>query len=143
MNTLKIGLVGCSKTKVGYAAPAREFYQGTLFKKASNYCQQTYDKWFILSAKYGLLEPDRIIKPYDTTLNNMKSNDIDWWAANTALDLEQYYGAVFYLHAGKKYQTVCKHIAKPRIGKPESKFIFPLKGLGIGHQLAWYKERGF
>ncbi|WP_395858435.1 DUF6884 domain-containing protein [Arthrobacter sp. KBS0702] len=39
-----------------------------MFKKASAYAELTCDRWYILSAKHGLLHPDEIIQPYDMRL---------------------------------------------------------------------------
>ena len=79
---MKIALIACSKLKQDYPCQAQEMYlPSTLFNKASQYIKkQNYDQWFILSAKYGLLELTEIISPYEKTLNNMKSSDIEDWA---------------------------------------------------------------
>lgn len=69
--SFKISLVACLKTKLEKPAPARDLYQSPLFQKASAYCERTYDRWFILSAKYGLLDPKFVIEPYDLSLKSM------------------------------------------------------------------------
>ena len=92
MKNIKIALISCTKLKQFYPCEAQEMYLlSQLFKKASYYIKrQNYDKWFILSAKYGLLNPNDIIEPYDLTLNNMKSEDIKKWSQKVFNQLINY-----------------------------------------------------
>lgn len=62
-------LVGCSKTKLPYAAPAKELYTSPLFKLGRAWAEANSDAWAILSAHHGLIEPDSIIEPYDITID--------------------------------------------------------------------------
>lgn len=41
--------------------------------------------WFILSAKHGLLDPERMTEPYDKTLNTMGAVERREWA-ETVMD---------------------------------------------------------
>lgn len=62
----KIAIINCGSVKKDYACPAKEMYEdGRLFKKMREYVEKTYDKYYILSGKYGLLEPDQVIEPYE------------------------------------------------------------------------------
>ena len=62
----KIGVISCGSKKKLYACPAKEMYEdGSLFKKMQEYAKQAYDKYYILSGHYGLLDPDQIIEPYE------------------------------------------------------------------------------
>lgn len=63
-----VGLVGCASQKLRRPAPARELYVSPLFKKASAYAEQACDRWYVLSAKHGLVHPDAIFEPYDMKL---------------------------------------------------------------------------
>lgn len=67
--TYTVGLVGCASQKLRRAAPARELYVSQLFKKASAYAEKTCDRWYILSAKHGLVHPDEVLEPYDVKLD--------------------------------------------------------------------------
>jgi len=124
-----IGLVGCGKKKLDKPAPARELYQGDLFKKAAAYCEKSYDGWYILSAQYGLLNPDDIIEPYDKTLNDMDTGQVDTWAQEVASNLND---ATYHIHAGKEYQHI-KHYLK--------NYTIPVPTVGIGKKLQWYKQQ--
>jgi hypothetical protein len=65
---LTVGLVGCAARKLQGPAPARELYVSQLFRKASAYAEATCDRWYILSAKHGLVHPDTVLEPYDVRL---------------------------------------------------------------------------
>jgi hypothetical protein len=131
-----IGLVGCGKGKLDYAASARNLYTGALFRKSSAYCIANYEGWFILSAKHGLLHPDDVIDPYDLSLKNLSAEERRLWAKRVLAQIEErkLNDATFYIHAGDRYaESLEPHLQSQR----------PLKGLGIGKQLAWYSARGF
>lgn len=62
----KIAVINCGSVKKDYPCAAKEMYEdGRLFKKMREYVEQTYDHYYILSGKYGLLEPDQVIEPYE------------------------------------------------------------------------------
>lgn len=62
----KIAVINCGSKKKNQPCPAREMYEdGSLFRKMRDYVEQTYDSYYILSGKYGLLKPDEIIEPYE------------------------------------------------------------------------------
>jgi hypothetical protein len=48
---MRIGLVGCVKSKRSQAAPARELYSSPLFRGRRDWVERTCDRWFVLSAK--------------------------------------------------------------------------------------------
>jgi hypothetical protein len=67
-NLQKICLVSCVSVKLGHSA------------EAQNLVTKTGQPWFILSAKYGFIQPDEIISPYDETLNRMNTIERRRWA---------------------------------------------------------------
>jgi hypothetical protein len=131
-----IGLVACGKKKQATPAAACHLYQGSLFRKASAYSAATYDRWFVLSAKHGLLAPDQLVEPYDLSLKELARNERQQWATRVLAEIERrgLAGVRFYLHAGIQYSE----FLAPALSAER-----PLSGLGIGKQLAWYKARGF
>jgi len=131
-----VGLVACGKRKLDVAAPAGDLYIGQLFRKASAYAEETYDRWFILSAKHGLLRPDEVIEPYDLSMAHLAADERRAWAAGVAEELDrlELMGSEFFFHAGSRYTSVLAPMLR--------RSTWPLQGLGIGRQLAWYHERG-
>lgn len=60
-----IGIITCGSTKKDYSCSAVEMYSdGRFFNTMRKYVENTYDKYYILSGKYGLLDPNEIIEPY-------------------------------------------------------------------------------
>lgn len=132
----KIILLACASKKLDRKAKAQDIYISQLFRLGMEYAKSLNpDKIFIISAKYGLLELDKEIEPYNLTLNKMKDGEIKIWAENlleqlkkeTSLDKDE-----FIFLAGENYR---KYLI------PEIKnYKIPLKGLGIGKQLRFLKE---
>ena len=69
-------LISCVKKKLGYAAPAKDLYISPLFRLSWKYAQtRNPNKIFILSAKYHLLDPEKVVEPYDQTLKRMNRRE--------------------------------------------------------------------
>lgn len=132
---ITVGLVGCASQKLQRPAPARELYVSQLFKKASVYAEATCDRWFVLSAKHGLVHPDTVIEPYDMRLgtNDRTSPPIHAWAAGVrgqlAAELAGLEDVTLVALAGEQYRTVLLNSVW--------RYEVPMKGLGIGQQLGW------
>jgi predicted glycosyl hydrolase (DUF1957 family) len=131
---MRIALVACCGQKLDRAAPAGELYTSPLFRKAASYAR-TFDRWYILSAKHGLLRPDVVVEPYDCTLLGMRKVDRLAWGRRVfdQMTTEGIAGVEFVALAGAKYTEPLV-----RVGLPVKT---PLKGLGIGQQLAWLTKR--
>jgi hypothetical protein len=100
--------------------------------------ESRFDRWFILSAKYGLVEPDKTIAPYEKTLNEMPQNERLLWA-KTVFDALQHKlnpGDVVSFVAGSNY----REFLAPMLSQKGVHVEVPLEGLGIGKQLAWFKK---
>ena len=136
---MKIVLVSCVKSKTNKPMPARELYTSPLFKKSSAYAEQIADRWFILSAKYGLLEPDRVIAPYEKTLNKMPVSERRSWASKVSEDLLIHLkpGDKIIFLAGIKYR---EFLIKP-LEKAGCQISIPMEGLAFGQQLSWLKKQ--
>ena len=52
-----VGFISCVSLKGKNKSEARELYVSPLFQKSKDYAIKRLDKYFILSAKYGLLSP--------------------------------------------------------------------------------------
>lgn len=132
----KIVLISCVSKKLAHKAKARDIYVSPLFRMNLRFARSFMpDNIFILSAKYGLLDLEKEIEPYNETLNEKTNEQIKEWANNILQDLEK---AVdldkdeFIFLAGENYR---KYLI------PEIKnYQIPMKGLGIGRQLKFLKE---
>lgn len=133
----KIVLISCVNTKLNKKAKAQDLYISPLFKMNLTYAKTLKPKKiFILSAKYGLVDLNKIISPYNTTLNTMHVKEIQKWANGVLkqmkgkIDLKN--DEIIFL-AGERYRKyLIPHFKKIKI---------PLKGLGIGKQLQYLKNK--
>lgn len=133
----RIVCIACVSQKQTQAAPAKDLYISDWFKKALAYTEQILkpDEVFILSAKYGLLNLDEVIEPYNVTLNQFKTSEVKAWAnrvleqLQSKVDVEE--DEVIFL-AGERYRKFLEPAFKHS--------SVPMKGLGIGQQLKFLKE---
>jgi hypothetical protein len=136
-----VHLVACTKTKTAHAAPAAELYCSPWFKKARAYAAGQPGPWFILSAAHGLLEPQAIIHPYDTSLHAMNTSQRRQWARRVhhqllARRLVPCLGTRLVFLAGDLYRRDLVHWFTYG-GRNPAMVDVPLQGLGLGEQLAW------
>jgi hypothetical protein len=127
----KIVLLSCVSKKRQHKTKASDLYISPLFVLALQYARnQNPDAIFILSAKYGLLNLDTEIEPYDITLNKMPSAQRKEWAKGVAAQLKERADVGndnFVFLAGQKYrENLIPHIRHYEI---------PMEGLRIGKQL--------
>ena len=132
----KIILISCVSKKLNKKARAKELYISPLFKYNLKYAKSLNpDKIFILSAKYGLIDLNDKIEPYDKTLNKMSKKEKQEWAKNVInklkniIDLEE--DKIIFL-AGKNYREYLVPLLK--------NYEIPMRGLSIGKQLKYLKE---
>lgn len=134
----KIALVSCVSSKLPCAAAARDLYTSPLFAKSRQYAETHADKWYILSAKYGLVVPERIIEPYEKTLNTMPKEERKAWSHKVLVQLTHSTSPsdqIIFL-AGERYREDLEHELINR-GYSVST---PMRGLSIGRQLQWLTQ---
>ncbi len=132
----KIVLISCVSKKLNHEAKAQDIYISPLFKMNLKFTKSfNPDKIFILSAKYGLVDLDKEIEPYDKTLNKMSSAEKRLWAENILVDLAKVSNLdkdEFIFLAGENYRKYLIPYIK--------NYKIPLKGLSIGRQLQYLKK---
>jgi hypothetical protein len=104
-----IVLVGCSATKLDVPAPAKDLYEGPIFKMVRRLVEHPSAKrptaWGILSAKHGLLAPDGVIEPYDLSASSFDYSERQDWCDAVVRDVVATWGArtVYRVYAGSAY----------------------------------------
>lgn len=85
-----IVFIGCGATKMKNACKARKMYVGNYVQLCLAYAQTftTQDNIYILSAKYGVLPLEKVIEPYNKTLNNMNIQEKQDWKNMVIKQLE-------------------------------------------------------
>jgi cytoplasmic iron level regulating protein YaaA (DUF328/UPF0246 family) len=134
----RIAFVSCVKTKRATASPARDLYQSALFRGLRAYAEAEADRWYILSAEHGVLEPCTVIEPYERSLITMrKAQRNEWWErVERQLSGILPPNAQVVLLAGARYREALEPSLLARGYEVE----VPLKGLGQGRQLQWLKR---
>lgn len=147
----KIILISCTKSKRSDRSKAKDLYdKSDLFRKSWEYASLLNpDKIFILSAKYGLLNPNTEIDPYEVTLCAVsekireknpnlkvlnKQERKDWQEKirrqlSKVSDLQKDY---FIFLAGEAYVKPLK----PFLNNVKE----PLKGKKVGERKSWLKS---
>ena len=133
-------LVSCVSEKHNRPMPACELYCSAWFQKARAFVARQVGEWFILSAKYGLVAPDRVIAPYNETLNEKTVAERREWSKKVVQELlircptER----LIVLLAGEKY----REFLLPALSEVGFSVRVPMEGLRIGEQLHWLSEQG-
>lgn len=130
-------VIGCGKAKLSSPAPAWRLYTGSLFVAARRYAEASGQRWAILSAKHGLVEPDRVLEPYDVRLK-LKGEELSRWAQEAAYACERMLRRLpkqsVEVLAGHPYAWPFRNelLWLANIESTE-----PLEGMGLGQRLQW------
>jgi hypothetical protein len=132
----RIVLISCVSKKLAIRARASDMYLSPLFRRSWLYAEKLLpDAVFILSAKYGLLDPVQEIEPYDITLNTMSSRERMAWADRVLIQLKRrcdFQKDHFVFLAGRKYRAY--------LVPSMASYEVPMQGLSIGKQLQYLKR---
>jgi len=130
-------LISCVSRKLDRSAKAKDLYTSPLFRMGYRYARSLKpNNIFVLSAKHGLISSDKVIEPYNVTLNNMRAADVKKWSERVLAQLRKQTDLqkdLFIFLAGEKYR---KYLL-PNIGN----YQVPMEGLRIGKQLSWLKKK--
>jgi len=157
----RLMLIGCTKNKhdVGYNPTTggrvvpEQLYKSPLFSKRLDYAEERGLRWAVLSAKYGVWFPNIALKPYDKTFAEMHAAEIAAWHVGVAMRLIEELWEPFNLKESNDSLKPCELTIEIHAGSdychPLTEILtaigikveLPLKGLGIGEQLAWYGKQ--
>ena len=137
-------VVGCASRKVwnnlaiAPDQPAGQAYASPIFKKSRAYAEQLGCAWVILSAKYGFLQPEEMIRDYDETFNRHSPGLVDAPTLKRQVKKKglDRYSEVLVL-AGRSY-VVRVRAAFEGTG---ARIVEPMKGLRLGMRLRWLSEK--
>jgi hypothetical protein len=130
-------LISCVSKKRCTAAQARDFYISDWFLKARACVEGIGSPWFILSAEHGLVPPDRILCPYERTLNAMSKPERREWAARVTTQMDSSLPAAdrIVVLAGLRYREFLMDYLRQRAAVE-----VPMEGLSIGRQLRYLAQ---
>ena len=103
----KLVLAGCVKTKCDAPRAAKNLYDSPLWRSRRAYAERFGTDWYILSAKHGLVDPEKTIAPYDLALTDLRAAERRTWSQKVLDDLTagvpELRGSTIEIHAGKAY----------------------------------------
>lgn len=131
--------VSCVKGKRDHAAPAKDLYRSTYFTESKTYAMRRFPRWYILSARHGLVEPDQVIAPYELTLNTMPVGERRQWADRVLADILARTAptdALTFL-TGTRYHELLVGPLRER----GYTVHLPMQGLRFGEKLRWLQQQ--
>ncbi len=134
----RVALVGCVRSKRTGTHPARDLFVSALFGRRRAHVEAAGLRWWILSARHGLVRPDEPLAPYNETLNDMSSIEREAWGekvlAQLHSELPDLDGYTVEIHAGGRYVDAIR----PGLLEQGAGVMVPTAGMGLGAQLAFY-----
>jgi len=122
-------LIACSQLKLSRPYAAKTLYIGQAFKLARRLAERSGQPYLILSALHGLVEPDQVLAPYNLYLGKASKDYRAQWAQDVNAALSQRGITRAVALAGATY-----------LDGLDIELDRPLKGLGIGQQLAYLSQ---
>jgi len=127
------------KSKRRQASKAAALYTSPLFRGRVAYVERTCDRWYVLTAREGLVHPDAILEPTEGSLTIATPAARRAWAARLVdrivHELGDVRGHEFEIHAGTPYRDHGLVASLERLG---ASVDVPTQGLSQGAQLAFY-----
>ena len=133
----KICIVSCVKSKKKGIHKAKDLYGSSLFKKSMKYADRICDETYILSAKYGLISPEKKIKSYDVSIGTIPWQEKWKWKEKAAKDImraSKDKDVIVFL-TGHSYKVGVAGQLKKR------EVEYPMAHMKIGQRLKWLKEQ--
>ena len=137
---LGIALVSCGASKRPEPAPAWSLYTGSLFVAARRDVEARELPYWIVSAEHGLLDPRRVVAPYDRRITSLSPVERIGLGRRVVADLtriQRLDGVRVELHAGHDYADVL--VLPLRNAGADVELV--ADGLELGARLAYYSTR--
>ena len=137
-----IGLLPCGRLKRDTPIAARRLYIGQLFRKQMEWIERNCSIWYIISAKYGVVLPEQVIRPYNLQLTMIDHQArINWGCGVRGVLCQWHPHACFLSVMGKTYhQAIFNDSKGPPIRVVDPFETQPDNGNnGIGFRMWWVK----
>jgi hypothetical protein len=119
---------------VHQTAPAEELYSSPLYKAGWAWAKASGEAALILSAKHGILQPRKLVEPYDTYLGELNQQELEALAKGVGSALSKFEADEIIVLGGAKYVALVKQ------AMPNAHVVDPLQGLNIGNRIRWLKQ---
>lgn len=141
--TRRVAVIACGARKRDVPSPARSLYTGSLFVAQRRDVEGRVPFW-IVSGKWGILDPDTEVAPYNFRVNDIPRAERFAWGQRAAAQLAaalgtaRLDGVLIELHAGAEYQ---KPLGPAFTAAGAVVEVLPPGRLQLGHRLQWYAQR--
>jgi hypothetical protein len=140
---MHVFLVSCAKSKRAEASAAKDLYTSAAFANRRRIAENEGDRWFILSGLYGLVDPDRVVEPYEMDLNGAGRIEREAWSKRVTAQVAEHLGsdlsdAKFEVLAGAAY---CSHGLIDGLVALGAQVDWPVRGMRQGEQGAYFVSR--
>jgi hypothetical protein len=136
-NAPRVALVGPAASKLQHSAPVRERSTSTLFRASVAYADRTCNAHLIVSAFHGVLAPNAVVGPHDSTLRQLGKREREAWGVRTIGQILPSFGVApqLVILAGQLYADALLHGAHwHNLPRPEE----PLRGTaGFEARITW------
>lgn len=140
LDVLPVGdvvLVGSVRTTVHHAACARDLYTGALFARRRRYAEASGRPWFVLSGRWGLLQPGEVVAPSELSLGEQPPAYRHGWAEFVVGQLAGVVPlteSVIEVHAGDQHVDALR----PALTRAGAVLADPVDAHSLAEALAWY-----
>ena len=136
-------IIPCGRSKIWDTnphlgpTPAREAYTGAPFKVNREYAEVVGNRWIILSAKYGFIEPATPILQYEVTFKRKNTNPVSIATLRKQVaDLGLADCDHVIAIGGKEYRAAVEQA----FSGSAVKLTFPFSGLPVGRAMRAAKQ---
>lgn len=140
---MRVFLVGCGDRKQTDKAAAKDLYTSPAFANRRRIAEREGNRWFILSGLYGLLEPAKVMEPYNVNLSDVRPDERRAWSRKVIAQLKfklgsDMAGMTFELLAPTDY---CAYGLKEELERLGASVEWPVEGMRQFEQQAYYARR--
>ena len=130
-------LVSCGKRKSDTICQAQEMYNSERFMLSKKLIKQLGHEWLIVSAKYGLLHPEKTIKPYDLYIGSFNNEKRKEWLQDIMVMLKKYdIETRFVVCADNEYSKLLSN----GLDKIKLSCIYPFLGMTYEKQVDYLRN---
>ena len=138
-----LAVVPCGKAKIWDRKPkageteAKDAYVGAPFRVNRKFVEKVADRWVILSAKYGFIDPNFVIPGnYNVSFKDPSTDPIDAEILEEQLKEKNLSGYDFVVAlGGKDYASIVKEVFQS-----VSRVVAPAEGLRPGNAMHYLKS---
>lgn len=131
-----VAIIPCTSQKSEVPGPARDVWTGHHFQLVLAHTEMFYDRVLVMSYKYGLIDPDYEIEPYDIDIKLVKAaQKLRWWF-NLRVDIRalcEWSPLLVAMYTGDVERD---RIIREFVRNGVRQVILPFEGLSVGKRMA-------